>query len=46
MSKTCENCAVTEARLKLCNDGTPDARGKFRVIEAEPVRMKLSEFGV
>lgn len=25
----------SEARLKLCDDGTPDARGKFRVIEAE-----------
>jgi hypothetical protein len=23
------------ARLKLCDDGTPDARGKFRVLEAE-----------
>ena len=29
-----ENKALRE-RLVLCNDGTPDARGKFRVIEAE-----------
>lgn len=31
-----------EARLKLCDDGTPDARGKFRVIEAES-KMKEAE---
>lgn len=30
-------------RLKLCDDGTPDAGGKFRVIEAEAKVKAMAE---
>lgn len=34
-ARVCVLYRKAQERLKLCDDGTPDARGKFRVIEAE-----------
>lgn len=45
-ARVCVLYRNTQERLKLCDDGTPDARGKFRVIEAEAaVAEWKKEFG-